>query len=422
MSLKAANVRDRAYVFLSPSVGEIGGAERYLNAKAQWLRERGWSVVILTSHLGSIPFDYGDAKIFRMPELLFRPSCTTAKHIDHILSEVFEELKRYSFVYIESSIISFSFWGEMIAARVGGKHLVFHLGESAPDLTEQELAYLSFKARRNELACIKEKIFLDIFSDVSVPCENAVESRVLVASGGSPVQDVPFDMSKIPKRDCCIGCISRLDKTYLLSAFESVVRFCADNEDLCVVLVVVGDAAVPSKKEQLAQFEKRASNLRIVFLGSLNPIPRNLVKTFDVAMGKAGSSWATANEGVPTIVYALDKDICMGILNVDFYRSPSSNEGKGMRAEILLDKILVKKEIGKTVSSRVGNKTAAPSFENHFRFAQPTVAEASYFDTKNLACSLKSMLISLWVRATKKHPSVFVSRWKSMLLLRGLFS
>ncbi len=396
-----------AYIFLTPSIAEIGGAERYLNAKVSWLVENGWDVYILSQYSGKLPFEYEGAELVCFPELAAKPYCVKKARIDRLLETMQRNLQKYELIYIESSTIQISFWGEMLASKVGGRHLLFHLGEKAPNLSRREIEYLSFKASRNEFACITEDVFTRAFSGINIPRENMSESRVLTAWMGDPVQDVSFDDSVIPPSDFRIGCLSRLDKPYLEQALKSVRAFCAHHKSKKIACVLIGDSALCGSRERLEDICRDVSNCSLTFLGAMSPIPKNLLQSFDVVMAKAGSAIVAAREGVPTIVYGIEDDACRGVVGLEC-------ADKEISAEFLLKEILIDdKYKGVDLKSKVA-AYKPPKFEEHFKFVEPRCNERMHFDTRRLRPSARSFASSLWALAFREHPYAALARFKSM--------
>lgn len=312
------NKNNKAYLFLSPSIVVAGGAELYMSAKCKWLQERGWDVYIAGPCNIAPILDYGAAQIIDVQLFNIRPF-TMAKHTRRAIVEpVISCLKQYSRVFIESSSVTYGFWGEYISSLIPASHMIFHLSESTPELSKSEKQFLTYKHNRKEYFCINK----NIFKKTVLYCD---ESRcVLSAKMPSVIQDINFDLSCYPKEAFRIGCISRLDKPFLYRCVSDLSKLPIDIE-----LLLVGGVSSPNQNErELEEKIKEVANggLRIIFTGALCPIPRKLVDTFDFGVGKAGGAFQLARHGIPTFVYSIDSDEPRGMLGFDYNRSPTSGD------------------------------------------------------------------------------------------------
>lgn len=369
-------MQEKIYLFLTPSINGIGGAELYVRAKALWLQDNGWDVCIVGAKDGVSTLGFGDAFFFWCPDLVIKPACAGKNRMHRVLGRLNRIVRGYSKVHIESSLIRFAGWGELLAAETGGAHQIFHLAEGVPVLDEWERALLRKKAAANEFACIKEHYFLEVFGTSKIPDTNLEESRVLTAFQGNPVEDVPYDLGSIPEADYYIGCISRLNKPYVAQVFKAVSSFAKKHGDKRVAFIVVGESRNPITAVRLKVLLLGRLNVITRFTGPLAPLPKCLVSKFDVALEKAGTIFPVARVGVPTIAYSHVDDACMGVIGFDCDKTLSGGESASLNAENLLEDILVEGKYSGDYRYDLG-EYEQPNYESHFKYLSRTTDPGS---------------------------------------------
>lgn len=305
----------KLYIFMTTSISQLGGAERYMAGKSNWLIENGWKVAIVGPCSGDLACNYGDALIFDFryygckPEVLFRR--TRIRCISSLLaySSSFDE------VHIESASLQMAYWGEYIASRLKCFHHIFYLHEQVPELNSSEHKFFQEKLDQGELYFIS-KGFCD-----ALQLNSGDWSPVLRAGAPKAIQDVPYtgDTAHLIPRHYRVGCISRLDKVFLKDVISALSKIVMRHPGFKVELLLVGNAEDPHSRDKLDALA--SDGVELIFTGGLSPIPLSLVRTFDVAVGKSGGASCVAGEGILTISVALDTDRCMGVLGFDISKN-----------------------------------------------------------------------------------------------------
>lgn len=356
-------VRDRAYLFCTPSISVLGGAERYIAGKAKWLNSHGWDVFVA----GPIPsppeVDYGSAKLIPVDDFNIRPSALCERVKKGITKDIIESVSGYSRVFIESSSIDYSFWGEYLASKLNASHLIFHLGETIPSFSKGEQSYLVDKLNHSELFFISG----ELAKQIDINCD--ASRAKLAAYMPKAIQDCNCStevyMQKLGIR---IGCISRIDKPFLLRAVRDIRCFAEANPGMEIELIVIGGASSVSKEteEQKKLLDASCGSFRIIFTGAMYPIPNELVQTFDFGIGKAGGAWSLAGAGVVTATYSLDSDLPMGVLGFECSGNICEAQGTPRSLVDLLDNAFVK-HIYRMYSADPFRFSNDLSYEQHFR-------------------------------------------------------
>lgn len=401
----------RSYIFVAETIFGIGGSQRYILDKSRWLIGQGWDVHFVFSSLGDEILDFSCVATYHFPLLMCRPAFVPKGTVDKLIGRLKTNLLAGDRVVVESSSYDYAFWGELIAERLGAKHMVFDLDEVPPKLSENEVEFFRFKLERGELACITTSCLGRVFPEMP---EKELRRYILVAYMGDAVEDVPFDVDVLPEADYRVGLVSRLDKAFVPDAFCEVARFCQENPELRINFVVVGDTDNDALGRSLFAEVEGIENLAVTRLGFMAPIPRKLVGSFDVAVAKAGCAWACARVGVPTAVYSMDTDEAMGILGLDFDYSPAGFDGDSTPLSAIIRSVLIE---GRCEGVDIINSLPprVVQFDKHFDFLDRSGAEVSYWDVRKIKTTALRRATSIATLICGKYPLGMVSNVKRLL-------
>lgn len=402
---------NQSYIFVAETIYGIGGSQRYILDKSRWLIRQGWDVHFVFSSLGEEILDFSCVTAYHFPLLMCRPAFVPKDIVNKLIGRLKANLLAGDRVVVESSSYDYAFWGELVAERLGAKHMVFDLDEVPPKLSEDEVGFFRFKLERGELACITTSCLGRVFPEMS---EEELRRYILVAYMGDVVEDIPFDVGILPEADYRIGLVSRLDKAFVSDAFCEVARFCRENPELRINFVVVGDTDNDALRRSLFVEVERIENLAVTKLGFMAPIPRKLVESFDIAVAKAGCAWVCARAGVPTAVYSMDTDEAMGILGVDFDHSPNGFDGDSTVLSAIIRSVLIDGRCeGTDIINSLPPKTL--EFSKHFDFLERSAAEVSHWDVRKIKTTALRRATSFATLICGKYPLSMVSNVKRVL-------
>ena len=312
---------NRLYIFMTTSISQLGGAERYMEGKTRWLIKNGWKVAIVGPYTDAPACDYGEARIFDFRYYGCKPEVLLRGIRYRCVSELLSYSSSFNEVHIESASFQMAYWGDFIASRLKCFHHVFYLHEQVPELNCSELKLFQSKLTDGELFFIS-KGFCNLLH-----LDSGDWNPVLRAGAPKAIQDIPYagDSTHLVPAHYRIGCISRLDKTFLKNVTSALSEIVTRRPGFKVELVLVGNAEDPNSKQELEALA--VDGVELIFTGGLSPIPLCLVRTFDAAVGKSGGASCVAAEGIVTISVALDTDRCMGVLGFDIDKNVCEADG-----------------------------------------------------------------------------------------------
>ena len=371
----------KKYVFVTPHIEGMGGAQMYLYSKYKTLMAQGWEVTLL--HASRKPSILPVFKDFynAIPELLFQTNCYTKRRVNNVIDHIIQTYftKEYDEIIIESTCIPQSTWAELLAQRVGGKHLAYLLQEKNV-LSCNHVDFFKFKHNRGELAGIKQSAISRMFQPYMVFNEN--EAKALAAYGCSnTVYDVEHpivEQVKALEVDYIIGSVGRLDKPFVMPSLEKVNNFIAQHPENTFALVLLGGSNNPEVAQRIREKFDNLFNCTLLISGFLFPLPRAVFSLINVFFGSAGSSRVAMHEGCISISIDATDYKPIGILGQTTNNTLSrSIDEPPLDLCVLLDEIFYKKKY-----KRVEAFPVAPNLDytSHFEFLSTSEQEKVYYD------------------------------------------
>lgn len=309
-------MKKKLYLFFSYDVANVGGVQLYMRAKALWLIERGWKVIIIHSIGGKILImDYEQLNRLFLPEIFFPANFYWDKKRESILSRILKFIEgNYSKIIVESHSYGLATWGEIIAQRNGAKHFVYIIDEN-PEVGALDQKYLEFKYNRGEVAGIVGEIIPKLLNNPGF-----VLSKGNCKLGAYHCDDCILDAPFTPffKNDGYnIGLIGRLEKEYIKGTPGEIITFLRQHEDVLFNVVYVGgEREGDSIKGKLQEAYAGTKNVDVYFTGFMFPIAKDLVHSFDVCISGAGAAGALTKDGLTTIVVDPRDCLSSGVLGV----------------------------------------------------------------------------------------------------------
>jgi len=341
----------KRYIILSYDIHPLGGCQNYLSGKCPYLESKGYDVYILYAGISSPKFEFKNLAKYsngNIPELDFIPAeiprflknciLLTMKSIVTKCDRVYDE------TIIESHYDKMHLWGELLAEKISAKHMCFNCNEifrGKGKYYEQYLDFYKYKLNRKELYGITKNSMSFLFgNNINI---NVQSSRTFEAAHPKVVQDVDnYDDSIIPYSDWSICYIGRILKNYVDEILSNVALFSHKHKEKKINFIIIGDAQ--PKIEKINSIFNQISNVNLIILGNLVPIPRAIIKKMDVILAGAGSAYCVLNEGVPVIVPDSNTCLSNGLLCYENISAVFLDKGRQHETfEHSLERVLVQK-------------------------------------------------------------------------------
>lgn len=394
----------KKYIFFCYST-RVGGGQRYVNYKVEYLIRKGWTPIVFTAYEQAIDtkevvWNYIDQLEHHLNEQLTKsPTFWSKKKRNKTLDwlEGIVDKKDDDVVIIESHTAYFAEWGELLAERIHARNFCYILDEIYDNYGAGELLY--FKYCRHELAVIRGEyinVLLRGFLHVDEP-----QKYKLVAAGGNHAVDISCNFSTNTNLyDINILYFGRY-KQYCEEIKKGIKEFCKRHPELRIQLLIIGELRYLQRLEAIA-------NLNVRELGFVSPVPRKVFSGIDVAISGAGSARIAAEEGVPTIVTNPVTFLASGILGYTVF--DTLEDKCSYKYEDLLEEILFKDVIKGEPQNLGNNEDSEKEFDEHFAFLNQCEPELKYFAKKlSRNYSIKSK-IGYYLRKHCRSLYVFLDR------------
>lgn len=304
------------YVFLVHCISNIGGMQLYVSRKIEYLKSQGWIPLVYYYSDGQIEIPnlitYKDNHIKDLRICVGNVSANTRSKVLEIFTK---DLCNHNKVIIESCCLALGTWGEYLAKKFKGKHILYVIDELISSPTKLMADFIMFKVQQKLFYCIKPNVITKHLPEIPKP-----DSIILNAVGCSNNNVVDYDnkiVDSLPDDGLNILSLGRLDKAYTEHLFETIAKFARLNSQQEINLFVVGDTPNKTIRNNLFKIVSNIENLNVFELGAIWPLPLSLFKKVKVAVGSAGSILLCSKQGVPSISIDCNDYEAIGILRVN---------------------------------------------------------------------------------------------------------
>ena len=214
-----------------------------------------------------------------------------------------------------------------------------------------EIPFLKFKHDRKEIFGTSRDILKSIFKGYYRLSDE--ESYSFHPYCNNSIDNVKSDVDiNRNGADYIVGCLGRLDKEYVTESMKLLSRYIAEKSDKKFKVVVIGGAKNKKYNNRLKKMFAGLKKCEIFITGNLFPIPRDLVKSFDVCISSAASAKLIACEGVPCVYVNCFSGRPVGIMNYTIELSEDQSaryyenylDFNELMDSILIDKFCLKNE------------------------------------------------------------------------------
>lgn len=384
----------KKYVFLTVGVFGIGGGQRYVANKTEYLIKKGFDVYTFSSSIFSAKSKIcyaglTQAENYIMTELRFYPDAYPRHKAKKILQKAVEMLSfaKDDEIILESNYLIGSVWAERIAECLKAKHIIYSLSEhNRIDAYMQD--FIEFKARRGEFAAISTQSVRNLLEQSKVITEQNLQ--ILHAYQGDPVEDIMDErIQSFERGDYNICIIGRGEKRYVEYACEEVVKFAQKHTDKHFSVALVSQFN-PTLDKKIHKLFDSADNIKCHYWGYFAPFPRTLFEMFDLYVGGAGCATLSHRQNALTLAMDLYNDKALGLMGYDgcTYLNPAKTELD--MAGYLEDVFFTKQYLGKYCDPLVLYNNE--DYDSHMQFAENSSDVLSYYSTINKNIKLRERI------------------------------
>lgn len=389
----------------------------YIRNKVVWLRSQGWEVDLISVNKGNVIIS--ELKEFNtfISELQFAIYLFSERKQNKVLNQLINQIQTngYDEIIIESTCIGITTWAEVLAKKIGAKHLAYLLQEmnvvDNPHLQE----FFKFKHKRKELASITDQSLKQMFERFSpIPSELSYK---LTAYCNNVVEDIDSQfLHQIDweRYDYKIGCLSRIDKPFIMTAVTNFANFAQYHNNKKFLLFMIGGA--PENSQYAGNIKKvfdKIGNVELVISGYMFPIPAKLLESFDAFISSAGSCWACMRSGVPTIAIDGNDFMPTGVMkHTTLHSLFRGKDEPALDYQRIFEEVIINKKYSKFVPE---HEFVEPDFTEHMKFLNASEKNLEYYniDIRNLTSSEKKIRVALYVIGASNYMklSLLKGRW-----------
>lgn len=383
----------KKYVFIMCGIFGIGGGQRYVSNKAEYMHEKGYEISTFSSFGpasgGGIFYDgVKQSNNYVLTQLRYHPDSCSKRKREHIIKSVIKliNVEEMDEILLESNTLISALWAERIAERIKAKHIVFSVSEH--NLIDDHMrAFLEFKFKRGELATITTKSFREVIEKSQIITEKNLP--ILTAYLGDPVEEVEDErLQNFEKSDHNICIIGRGEKRYVRYACEEVVQFCKKYRDKTFSVALVSEFLDDKLKTKIQALFASAENIRLYHWGYFMPFPRDLFEKFDLYIGGAGCASLPYRQNVLTLAMDLYNDRVLGIMGYDGCTSNAA-AGDCLDMKEYLEDVFFNKNYLTKQYTPAACRTADEAFSLHDRLIENSSSQEEYYTLTNSEIGFK---------------------------------
>lgn len=374
----------RKYIILTNGLAGVSGGIIYIRNKIDFMKKNGWCVNVAYANAGHIYIDDLKQHKNQFDFLSTYPAAYNNKQIDKFLNVLVDVLGCDEECIIETTIYRMACWGELLAQKCHGRHIICMLTENPYLDNYKFFEFYKFKYDNNELRGIASSSLQRLFKDymyvpddencrVPAYCRNSIE--YVDYSRWTSTYDYSIDYHM-----CTIG---RIDKRYIIPMVEGVIRF-IQRHNKTVQLYIFGGSYFEESKTKLVELLKKEPRLSYIITDFIFPVPAQLLEKMDVAIGAAGAAHALEQFGLPTISMDSQDGLPIGIMGLTTQDALYRKEKEVRALEDWLDEILISKVIEKHRPDPAIQEEYRNMMQRHMDWINELLPNARYFDTRKL--------------------------------------
>lgn len=377
----------KKYIILTPSIGDMGGAQMYTSNKIDVLRQKGWETVVYYSlpYKSLLIDNLREFKGNFLPDMQYSVHYLPNKRVENVINTICQRANDYEDFVVETQLVALVGWGEKIAEKTGGRHIINFLEEHPHALSGREVAYFEFKLKRREIINASEaslkRLFGTFYKDEYLKYEH--KSGFFCSN---VVSETSFDDSSIKNADFNILSIGRLDKPYIETLVLELKKFAQKNNTFSFNVHFVGGSNSGSVEKWIEQELGNIENVNLYMFGFVYPIPSGLVEKADVAVASANSILVTAERGCPTISIDMADYGGIGVFGYTTENKFNRTIEPFVPISELLEQVLIKNPIDVSINEKSNNNSgrSLKQMEESVDYIGQMDGNKIYYDIKEL--------------------------------------
>lgn len=296
----------RKYVLIGPARG-IGGWQLYIDARCNQLLKRGEDLFLIYDGQvgGKIVKLQNIERTKKIDILMEEPYWYSKKYVKKQINNIIKFIgyKDGDEVFIESTSMIYSFWGELLAEVVHGQNFSYILHSYTRGKPLAWKKFFSYKYDQDLIAGQTDNTLPELFEGYrSIPKE---DNRTILAAWGSPMcreredckEHIQYLRGLKDKGYKLIGYFGVLRKVHFISLCDTVEKYARNHKETNFCFVVIGSSGTELELEEKRIDEineRKTANCTAYNIPELYPVPKEIFEMLDVCLGSFSSASTAA--------------------------------------------------------------------------------------------------------------------------------
>lgn len=393
------------YIFLSPEIGRMGGAQMYVFNKSAYLKSKGWQVKICYCVQSELLIKkYKEFDCYFIPEMAWGIQYYLPCRVKRVVKQVSSLLAIHdNNIVIESCLFHLAFWGELLAAELNAKHIIDFLEEDIPSYPPSIAKFMEYKLRRWECLNASQKSLRRLFKSFYRHEFKDFEFKTdfYCSNVYSIDENENSDELVLRKSDYNILSIGRLDKPYIPEMIRQVSLFAKEYNKCFINLICIGGSPDGKREDYITEECGKVNNIKLYLLGNMFPINPKIVKQADVSIATSNSVLVSYNLNVPTIAVDANDSYAIGLYGIDTKQTVFRNGERQTPIIEYLQKVLIYHDYilpDGVIETKNEEELLDEHLKNQVEFIKRSTRDGNFYDVLNLY-SKGNILRGLLVRS-----------------------
>lgn len=324
----------KKYILIGEATG-IGGWQLYIDARCAYIKRCGIGVfLIYPKHSDKDVIklqNITEANKLELYEINYPPYCYTKSQYNRIIKHILAAVEYASGddVFIESTSMGYSLWGEMIAKETRGQNFSYLLHSHTKGVPYEMQKFFSFKYDQGLLGGQSAITIPELFEGFRSISSD--DTRTINASWGSPLCEFREDCKKhidyiIKNKEegrKIIAYFGTLNKPNFIQVCDEIRAFTKIHQSISILFISIGSSYNGEAEKYFFGIDRNLDNLELYNIPEIFPIPKVIFEKMDLCIASWGSATAAARACTRTIRLVDDlKAVPQGVIGITLTKRP----------------------------------------------------------------------------------------------------